>query len=212
MNKAEVLIAATLSADPRSKEIVSAAMADVFLELSGALQDLETSTTASAAHVSCEVLRSVSGVKQVLSMYRMTDRPAPTEPLAYVGESLAALACFAADTDASTRPSEDAAERWVRTSLSLICECYATLCLEVIESARKTAAGLGLIKTRRKKPAGNQQDSAAPLSDTDKICAQLRLDVQHFGMLCARDYKVQPESIQTFDKLLQSTSEKQQEH
>ena len=205
-----MLIAGRLTDDPRSKDIASAAMADVVLELSATLRDLETSTTGSAAHACCEVLRGPSGVKQVLSMYRMTDRPAPTEPLAYVDESLVALTCFARDTEASARLPGDAADRWVRASLDLICDCYASLCLEVIESARKTAAGLGLIKTRRKKPVGNQADSAAPLSDIDKIFAQLRLDIQHFGMLCARDHGVQPDSMQTFQKLSQSASEKQQ--
>lgn len=211
IKKAEVLIAARLSEDPPSKDIASAAMADVSLELFAALQDLENSTTASAAHVCCEVLRGASGVKQVLAMYRMTDRPAPTEPLAYVGESLVALSCYARDTEASVRLSEDDADRLVRASLSLICECYVTLCIEVIESARKTAAGLGLIKTRRKKAVGNQSDSAAPLSDTEKISAQLHIDTKHFGVLCTRDYNVQPESIQAFHKLLELTSEKREE-
>lgn len=206
-----MLVAARLTDDPRSNDIASVAMADVSLELSATLKDLEASTTASAAHACCEILRGVSGVKQVLSMYRMTDRPAPTEPSAYVGESVAALTCFARDTDASARLADDATDRCVRASLSLVCECYASLCLEVVESARKTAAGLGLIKTRRKKPVGNQPDSAAPLSDTDKIFAQLRLDIQHFGTLCARDYNVQPESMQTYHTLLESASEKHQE-
>lgn len=206
-----MLIAGRLTDDPRSKDIASTAMADVFSELSATLKDLETSTTGSAAHACCEVLRGASGVKQVLSMYRMTDRPAPTEALGYVGESLAALTCFAQDTEASERLPDGTAERWVRASLDLICDCYVSLCLEVIESARKTAAGLGLIKTRRKKSLGNQTDGAAPLSDTDKIFAQLRLDIQQFGILCAQDYGVQPDSMRTFQKLSQVASEKQVE-
>lgn len=179
-------------------------------EMRVSLQDLEDSLTASAAHLCCEVLQGVSGVKQVLATYRMTDRPAPTEPSVYVDGSLAALGCFAFEAGVPKGLSSETTGRWVRASLGLICECYAHLCLDVLESARKTAAGLGLIKTRRKKPTG-MSDAAAPLSDLDKISAQLHLDVQHFGMLCSKEYDVQPDSIGTYSKLLQSLSEQKQQ-
>ena len=94
---AEARIAAGLADDDASKNTASAAIADARSEMRVSLQDLEDSLTASAAHLCCEVLRGVSGVKQVLATYRMTDRPAPTEPSVYVDESLdiAALGCFA---------------------------------------------------------------------------------------------------------------------
>jgi conserved oligomeric Golgi complex subunit 2 len=178
---AEARIAAGLADDDASKNTASAAIADARSEMRVSLQDLEDSLTTSAAHLCCEVLRGVSGVKQVLATYRMTDRPAPTEPSVYVDGSLAALGCFAFEAGVPKGLSSETTGRWVRASLGIICECYAHLCLDVLESARKTAAGLGLIKTRRKKPTG-MSDAAAPLSDLDKISAQLHLDVQHFPL------------------------------
>lgn len=100
--------------------------------------------------------------------------------------------------------TDGTADRLVRASVDIVCEDYSSLCLEVIESARKTAAGLGRIKTRRKKASGADAETAVPLSDTEKIRVQLRLDVAHLGVLFSQDFQVQPDAVPSYCKLRKS--------
>jgi hypothetical protein len=71
---------------------------------------------------------------------------------------------------------------WTEFVVSTVCQRFLVAATEVVSSAKKTAAGLDLIKSRRKKSPNSSTggDDAAVLSDTEKICVQLWLDMQAF--------------------------------
>ena len=184
------LVADRLGADAAGARAAASAIANAQAELGSCIARVESRITGAAAHACCDVLRAGTGVRQVLSTYRMTDRPAPTEASAYVAAAIAPLRSL---VDESGRLATGTAERWVCAATEVVCREYGALCREVVESARKTAAGLGLIKTRRKKTAGAPPTES--VSDTDKICAQLRLDVEALGALLPTELQVRPEAL-----------------
>lgn len=153
-----------------------------------------------AARPCCEVLRGGAGVKQVLATYRMTHRAAPTTYSSYVAATIQPLALFTqTSVDQRIVPIETARD-WATEAVRLVCCTYLELCRDVVSSVMKTAAGLGLIKPRRKK-VGQPSDSADSLSDTQKICAQLSLDIDQLGELAESQLGIIAEDIPAFREL-----------
>ena len=145
----------------------------------------------------CEVLRSVSGVRQVLSTHRIAKRDKPTGSSPYAATTLVPLVGFIKAV--ATRVSHTTVTEWTRGAVRLVCIQFRELCEEAVQSAKKTAAGLGLIKTRRKKTGA--VDGAEALSDTQKICCQLRLDMGEMELRCREELGFDPNSLPEFGEL-----------
>lgn len=110
------------------------------------------------------VLKQMRGVT---AAYRMTNKPMPTRPSTYVTGAMAPILSF------SDMANGDSA--LVEAVVASVCNVYKTMIKELIETVKKTESSL----KRLKKQASS--DAVAKVTDTEKICLQLFLDVKEVG-------------------------------
>ena len=172
---------------------IIAAIGDSVAEVRDSIIILRQKLVEHAAFPCCEVLRGASGVKQVLLTYRMTSREAHTQGSTYVSATIQPLVRFRAIND----DVHACDEGWTQDAVRVLCKDFERLSKEVVESARKTATGIELIKARRKR-SNPQNTTGITLSDTQKICTQLLLDVEKMGSAIESKLGIDPESVAEF--------------
>jgi len=109
----------------------------------------------------------------------MTNKPAPTRPSPYTASILRPLVDFSKGPGfALLADSEGYAEMAKVAVVERVSQRFHLMAEELIETVKKTESSLKKLKNRGS-AAGSSE--AGSMSDTDKICLQLLLDVQEYA-------------------------------
>ncbi|XP_073015314.1 conserved oligomeric Golgi complex subunit 2-like isoform X1 [Primulina eburnea] len=128
---------------------------------------------------SVEDLRQLKGIT---ATYRMTNKPLPVRHSPYVSGILRPLKAFLEGERAATYLTSELREELLHGAANEITRRYYELAAELINMARKTESSLQKIRLGAQRRAGASSDvSDHNVSDTDKICMQLFLDIQEYG-------------------------------
>ncbi|XP_051122568.1 conserved oligomeric Golgi complex subunit 2 [Andrographis paniculata] len=128
---------------------------------------------------SVEDLRQLKGIT---ATYRMTNKPLPVRHSLYVSGVLRPLKTFLDGDQAAKYLTSDLRKELVQTSANSITQRYHELAADLINVARKTESSLQKIRLGAQRRAGASSDvSDQNVSDTDKMCMQLFLDIQEYG-------------------------------
>ncbi|XP_043703780.1 conserved oligomeric Golgi complex subunit 2 [Telopea speciosissima] len=128
---------------------------------------------------SVEDLRQLKGIT---ATYRMTNKPLPVRHSPYVSGVLRPLKSFLDGERASTYLTKEARKKLLQGAATEITGRYHEMAADLVNVARKTETSLQRIRQGAQRRAGASSDvSDQNVSDTDKICMQLFLDVQEYG-------------------------------
>ncbi|KAL8480742.1 hypothetical protein ACS0TY_027327 [Phlomoides rotata] len=128
---------------------------------------------------SVEDLRQLKGIT---ATYRMTNKPLPVRHSPYVSGVLRPLKVFLEGERAATYLTTELRKELLQGSASEITRRYYELASDLVSVARKTESSLQKIRLGAQRRAGASSDvSDNNISDTDKICMQLFLDIQEYG-------------------------------
>ncbi|KAL9438999.1 hypothetical protein AB3S75_024623 [Citrus x aurantiifolia] len=126
-----------------------------------------------------EDLRQLKGIT---ATYRMTNKPLPVRHSPYVSGVLRPLKTLLEGERAMTYLTPEAKNELLLGAATQITSRYHELAAELISVARKTESSLLKIRQGAQRRAGASSDvSDHNVSDTDKICMQLFLDIQEYG-------------------------------
>ncbi|OVA09504.1 COG complex component [Macleaya cordata] len=121
-------------------------------------------------------------IKAITSTYRMTNKPLPVRHSAYVSGVLRPLKAFLDGERATTYLTAEARKELLLRAAEEITGRYYELAADLVNVARKTESSLQRIRQGAQRRAGASSDvSDHNVSDTDKICMQLFLDIQEYG-------------------------------
>eukprot|EP00271_Cylindrocystis_brebissonii_P011692 TRINITY_DN29604_c0_g1_i1.p1 TRINITY_DN29604_c0_g1~~TRINITY_DN29604_c0_g1_i1.p1 ORF type:complete len:817 (-),score=155.92 TRINITY_DN29604_c0_g1_i1:242-2692(-) len=171
--------------------------ADGLLQRTHAISDV---VTEAIARKCIEVLGQLKGIT---ATYRMTNKPLPVRHSHYVVGVLQPLRAFMEGKRAS-QLSESARKELVSRAVERVTARYDEMARELVTMARKTEESLERMRQKRA-PRGAVSDTgggAPHISDTDKITAQLFLDVQEYARQVAK-FDVQAASIAGYVSLWQ---------
>nr|PNR36513.1 hypothetical protein PHYPA_022364 [Physcomitrium patens] len=126
-----------------------------------------------------EVLKQAKGI---VATYRMTNRPLPSRHSPYVTSILQPLKTFLEDDRYAHVTNEMHAELIASVSEKITSQ-YDVLARDMVSMARQTEASLLLLRRGARQRGAGSADTTDNVSDnlSDKICAQLFLDVQEYG-------------------------------
>ncbi|XVE65929.1 hypothetical protein DITRI_Ditri08aG0039200 [Diplodiscus trichospermus] len=128
---------------------------------------------------SVEDLRQLKGIT---ATYRMTNKPLPVRHSPYVPGVLRLLKTFLDGERAAKYLTNDARNNLLLGAATDITCRYYDLAADLVSVARKTESSLQRIRQGAQRRAGASSDvSDHNVSDTDKICMQLFLDIQEYG-------------------------------
>lgn len=128
---------------------------------------------------SVEDLRQLKGIT---ATYRMTNKPLPVRHSPYVAGVLRPLKTFLDGERATTYLTNAARNDLLLGAATEITGRYYELAADLVSVARKTESSLQRIRQGAQRRAGASSDvSDHNVSDTDKICMQLFLDIQEYG-------------------------------
>ncbi|KAL6996985.1 Conserved oligomeric Golgi complex subunit 2 [Sarracenia purpurea var. burkii] len=129
--------------------------------------------------------KSVEDVRQlkgITATYRMTNKPLPVRHSPYVSSVLRPLKAFLDGERATTYLTRAARDELTLGAALEITGRYHELAADLVSVARKTESSLQRIRQGAQRRAGASSDvSDNNVSDTDKICMQLFLDIQEYG-------------------------------
>jgi len=113
-------------------------------------------------------------LKTIPQSYRMTNKPAPTRALVFVGNIIEPLRSYLGQMG-----GDSAAQGALACSVvAAVCQSYSTQAGELIATAQKTEESLRKLKASRQ---GGMANAEGAMSDVEKIRLQVQLDVQEFG-------------------------------
>ena len=123
----------------------------------------------------------------VVSKYRMTNKPAPETPSAYVETILAPLRKFLGrfssvvgrvlSATAAGAPAEEALAAWQRALVEDVSSSFSEQVSALIETVKQMDSTL----QRRSKLQQTSAASTAAMSDSEKIALQIKLDIEAYG-------------------------------
>lgn len=116
----------------------------------------------------------IQAIRGITTAFRMTSKPPPTRASPFVENFLGPLRSFCNGPLKGLEPAS-LVHGLKHQVVSTVCDAYAAQAGQLIESLRKTEDSL---KRMRK---GAQSEDNQTMSDTDKICLQLKLDSDDFG-------------------------------
>lgn len=147
-----------------------------------------------------EDLRQIKGIT---ATYRMTNKPIPVRHSAYASAILRPLKAFLDGERATTYLSNEVRQKLLLSVTEEITSRYYSQASELVNVARKTESSLQRIRQGAQRRTGASSDVLDNnVSDTDKICMQLFLDVQEYGRNLAT-LGVQAASFPTYISLWQ---------
>ncbi|CAI0446406.1 unnamed protein product [Linum tenue] len=121
-------------------------------------------------------------LKGITATYRMTNKPLPVRHSPYVSGLLRPVKAFLEGERATTYLTEEVRKELLLGTAIAITDCYSKLATELVSLARKTESSLQKIRQGAQRRAGTSSDvSDHSISDTDKMCMQLFLDIQEYG-------------------------------
>jgi hypothetical protein len=176
------------------------AFAQAATNLREVLPDLDTICTTSVVEKCVEVLKQMRGIT---ATYRMTNKPLPSRHSHFVPSILAPLKAFVS-SDRTHGMSSLAQGNLVQAVAEQVTARYEEMANDLVNTIRKTELSLKRLKGRRdnKAAAGAQ---AGEVTDTDKICHQLLLDVQEYGRQLSQA-GVTPSSIESYERLSETVN------
>ncbi|KAK9066414.1 hypothetical protein SSX86_013736 [Deinandra increscens subsp. villosa] len=128
---------------------------------------------------SSEELKQLHGI---VAAYRMTKKPPPVRHSHYVSGVLRPLKVFLDGERATTYLTEDIKSKLVQGAAFKITGRYHELAADIVNTARKTETSLQRIRLGAQRRAGASSDvSDHNVSETERICMQLFLDIQEYG-------------------------------
>lgn len=128
---------------------------------------------------SVEDLRQLKGIT---ATYRMTNKPLPVRHSPYVSGVLRPLKEFLEGERAATCLTNEMRNELLQGAASEITRRYNDLASELVNMSRRTESSLQKLRLGAQRRAGASSDvSDHNLSDTDKICMQLFLDIQEYA-------------------------------
>ncbi|KAF5730942.1 conserved oligomeric Golgi complex subunit 2 isoform X2 [Tripterygium wilfordii] len=128
---------------------------------------------------SAEDLRQLKGIT---ATYRMTNKPLPVRHSPYVSGILRPVKAFLDGERATTYLTKETRNEILLGAATDITDRYYELAADLVNVARKTESSLQRIRQGAQRRAGASSDvSDHNVSDTDKICMQLFLDIQEYG-------------------------------
>ncbi|KAG5028186.1 Conserved oligomeric Golgi complex subunit 2 [Glycine soja] len=128
---------------------------------------------------SVEDLRQMKGIT---ATYRMTNKPLPVRPSPYVSGVLRPLKAFLDGERATRYLASEIRNKILLCAATEITDRYYELASDLVSVARKTESSLQKIRQSAQRRAGASSDiSDNNVSDTDKICMQLFLDIQEYA-------------------------------
>eukprot|EP00854_Cymbomonas_tetramitiformis_P031007 gene31007-38883_t len=122
---------------------------------------------------------------------------------------LPAQATFASG-ELATRLSEMDRRQLIEGVIDSVSNKYETMTSDLVSTVRKTESSLKRLKKGRKDSAPGSKETAAAdaaVSDTDKICHQLLLDVQEYGRQL-ESLGFTPMEMHSYQQLWESVQEK----
>ncbi|XP_047330676.1 conserved oligomeric Golgi complex subunit 2 [Impatiens glandulifera] len=135
--------------------------------------------TLSLVDMSVEDLRQLKGIT---ATYRMTNKPLPVRHSPYVSGVLRPLKNFLDGQNATPYFTSEDKNEVVQNAALKITDQYHELASDLVSVARKTESSLQRIRKGAQRRAGASSDvSDSNVSDTDKMCMQLFLDIQEYG-------------------------------
>ncbi|XWS30632.1 hypothetical protein CRYUN_Cryun23aG0002200 [Craigia yunnanensis] len=121
-------------------------------------------------------------LKGITATYRMTNKPLPVRHSPYVAGVLRPLKTFLDGERVTKYLTNDARNNLLLGAATDITSRYYDLAADLVSVARKTESSLQRIRQGAQRRAGASSDvSDHNVSDTDKICMQLFLDIQEYG-------------------------------
>ncbi|PON72169.1 COG complex component [Trema orientale] len=149
---------------------------------------------------SVEDLRQIKGIT---ATYRMTNKPIPTRHSPYVSGVLRPLETFLRGERATKYLTSEIKKELRDNAATEITSRYYDLAADLVSVARKTESSLQRIRQGAQRRAGASSDiSEHNVSDTDKICRQLFLDVKEYGSKLA-ELGVVPKDMSAYRSLWQ---------
>nr|XP_043617867.1 conserved oligomeric Golgi complex subunit 2 [Erigeron canadensis] len=128
---------------------------------------------------SSEELKQLQGV---VAAYRMTKKPPPVRHSHYVSGVLRHLKVFLEGERATTYLTDDTKDKLVQNAAFKITGCYHEVAAGIVNMVRKTETSLQRIRQGAQRRAGASSDvTEHNVSETDRICMQLFLDIQEYG-------------------------------
>ncbi|KAJ4960395.1 hypothetical protein NE237_020305 [Protea cynaroides] len=128
---------------------------------------------------SVEDLRQLKGIT---ATYRMTNKPLPVRHSPYVSGVLRPLKSFLDGERATTYLTEETRKILLLGAATKITDQYHELAADLVNVTRRTETSLQRLRQGAMRRAGASSDvSDQNVSETDKICMQLFLDVQEYG-------------------------------
>ncbi|KAI3885291.1 hypothetical protein MKW98_002683 [Papaver atlanticum] len=156
--------------------------------------------TESLVEKSKEDLRQLKGIT---ATYRMTNKPLPVRHSPYVSGVLRPLKVFLEGDRAKTYLSAECRKHLLQRASEEITGSYYEQAAELVNVARKTESSLQKIRQGAQRRAGANADVLNNnISNSDKICMQLFLDIQEYGCNLAA-LGVDAASIETYRALWQ---------
>ncbi|XP_019171329.1 PREDICTED: conserved oligomeric Golgi complex subunit 2 [Ipomoea nil] len=138
-----------------------------------------------SAIVETIVERAVDDIRQlkgITATYRMTNKPLPVRHSPYVSGVLRPLKTFLDGERATTYLTKELRFELLQGAAFKITDRYYELAADLVNVARKTESSLQKIRLGAQRRAGASSDvSDHNISDTDKICMQLFLDIQEYA-------------------------------
>ncbi|KAK4264502.1 hypothetical protein QN277_025666 [Acacia crassicarpa] len=172
-------------------QILSSCSSDVLelvrqsiLQCGQSLKDLEPlvikTVVESLVEKSVEDLRQMKGIT---ATYRMTNKPLPVRHSPYVSGVLRPLKAFLDGERAATYLAGEARNKVLVGAATEITDRYYELAADLVNVARKTESSLQRIRQGAQQRRGGASSDVSDhnVSDTDKICMQLFLDIQEYA-------------------------------
>jgi len=138
----------------------------------------------------------LSAVKGVAVMYRMTNRPPPTQPSSFVGTIFRALKEFTQSF--TNRTPQNIGSKWKQQIVVTVSDKYAAAVDELLTTVQRTEVALKNRKARR--------IAAGGMSDGEKLKLQLYLDFKFFSQT-VREVGVDPGTVIGVSRLKDLTAE-----
>ncbi|RAL48071.1 hypothetical protein DM860_017862 [Cuscuta australis] len=129
-----------------------------------------------------KAVKDIIQLKGITATYRMTNKPLPVKHSPYVSGVLRPLKVFLEGERATRYLTKELRNELLQGAAFKITDRFFELASDLANLARKTESSLQKIRLGAQRRAGASSDiSDHNISDTDKICMQLFLDIQEYA-------------------------------
>lgn len=184
------------SIKPSVEKILQDSLDDMINNLHSDLPIITENIVQELIEKSSPNLKQVSDIPR---LFRRTMREKPTQPCAYVKNSLGYLIEFNLQYN---KILPEAVNNWLLLTLSSLTKQYFSSVKDVLDSVKKTEESLRRLKQIRDKSTGTQQIETQGITDDEKIRIQLDIDVSSF-IDTIKSFNINPLNIQHLDELVE---------